>query len=98
MNLAQQVRGLLCLVGLCLTLCSFTTSPLLAQTTIKGIVTNAANGEPLIGVNATEKGTPNGTITDFEGNYTLNLKNENATLIFTYIGFSDKEVAVEGRT
>ncbi len=98
MNLAQQVRGMLCLVCLCLTLSSFTTSPLLAQTTIKGIVTNAADGEPLIGVNVTEKGTPNGTITDFEGNYTLNLKDENATLIFTYIGFSDLEVAVEGRT
>lgn len=38
------------------------------------------NGEPLIGVNVLEKGTTNGTITDFDGKFTLNLSSPNAVL------------------
>ena len=64
------------------------------QTTmIKGkIVDNA--GEPMIGVNVLVKGTTNGAITDFEGNYSLADVNENDVLMVTYIGYLTQEIKV----
>lgn len=50
-------------------------------------------GEPLPGVNIVVKGTTNGTITDFDGNYSLNVT-DNAVLAFTFVGFITQEVAV----
>lgn len=47
--------------------------------------------EPLIGVNVVVKGTTNGTITDFDGNFTLTVT-KGETLQFSYIGFTSKEV------
>ena len=49
------------------------------------------NGEPLIGVSVVEIGTGNGTITDAEGNYTINVK-PGAKLQFSYIGFASQEI------
>ena len=46
-----------------------------------------ANNEPLIGVSVLEKGTTNGTITDFDGNYTLVVTGSNAVLQFSYVGY-----------
>ncbi|WP_275110824.1 carboxypeptidase-like regulatory domain-containing protein [Paralabilibaculum antarcticum] len=55
------------------------------------------NGESLIGVNIIVKGTTTGTITDFDGNYEISVP-ENATLIFSFIGFLNQEVAVAGKS
>lgn len=55
------------------------------------------NGETLPGVSILIKGTGNGTVTDFDGNYTLST-NEEATLVFSYIGFFDQEIEVNGRS
>lgn len=63
-----------------------------AQTTVTGIVTDAA-GESLIGANILEKGTTNGTITDIDGSYSLNVAN-GATLVFSFTGYTDKEMVV----
>ncbi|WP_236980640.1 SusC/RagA family TonB-linked outer membrane protein [Membranihabitans maritimus] len=63
---------------------------------INGTVADQS-GEPLIGVNVLVKGTDNGTATDFDGSYTLEDVNENATLIFSYIGYQTVEVPVDGR-
>ncbi|UMB52680.1 TonB-dependent receptor [Lutibacter sp. A64] len=57
-----------------------------------------SNGQPLPGVNILEKGTNNGVLTDFNGNYTLKLLNENATLAFSFMGFKTKEVIVNNQT
>ena len=54
-------------------------------------------GEPLIGATVMEKGTSNGTATDIDGNFTLNVA-PNATLVVSYVGYDPKEVPVEGRT
>ncbi|GAA5221328.1 TonB-dependent receptor [Membranihabitans marinus] len=54
-------------------------------------------GEVLIGVNVLVKGTTNGTSTDFDGRYTLENVNENATLVFSYIGYQTIEIPVDGR-
>jgi TonB-linked SusC/RagA family outer membrane protein len=63
---------------------------------IKGTVTDASN-QPLPGVNIVEKGTSNGTQTDFDGNYTLNVGNK-ALLVFSYIGMKTQEVIVGNKT
>lgn len=52
-----------------------------------------ANGEPIIGATVVEKGTTNGTVTDFDGNYTLELS-ENGTLAVSYIGYKSQEYPV----
>src|SRR5690606_17578281 len=65
--------------------------------TITGKVTDE-RGEPLAGVNIIEKGTSNGTTTRDDGVFILNTENANATLVFTYIGFTLQEVDLAGRT
>ncbi len=54
-------------------------------------------GEPLIGATVMEKGTSNGTATDLDGNFTLNV-DPRATLVVSYVGYDPQEVAVNGRT
>ena len=54
-------------------------------------------GEPLIGATVMEKGTTNGTATDIDGNFTLNV-DPNATLVVSYVGYDPMEVPVNGRT
>ena len=53
---------------------------------------------PLPGVSVLEKGTTNGTQTDFDGNYTLNNVANEATLVFSYIGYRSIEVPVNGKS
>ncbi len=67
-----------------------------AQITVTG-VTSDANG-PIPGVNVLVRGTTNGAISDFDGNYTLNNVAEDATLIFSYVGFQTKAIEVNGKT
>ena len=55
------------------------------------------NGDPLIGVNVVEKGTENGAITDFEGNFSLSLSSPNAVLVFSYIGYVSQEVSAKNQ-
>ncbi|MCF4101721.1 TonB-dependent receptor [Gillisia sp. M10.2A] len=62
---------------------------------VSGTVTDNL-GMPLPGVNVIEKGTNNGTTTDFDGNYSINV-GEDAILIFSYIGFETLEQAVNGK-
>lgn len=64
---------------------------------INGVVVDG-NGEPLIGVNVLEKGTTNGSITDFDGKFTLNVSSPDAVLVFSYVGFMNQEVSVSGKT
>ena len=54
--------------------------------TVKGKVVDA-NGEPIIGATIVEVGTTNGTVTDFDGNFTLNVSDTNAKLDISYIGY-----------
>jgi TonB-linked SusC/RagA family outer membrane protein len=55
-------------------------------------------GETLIGVTVKVKGVAQGTTTDVQGNYAINVADKNAVLVFSYIGFLNKEVAVNGNT
>ncbi|CAD0009496.1 TonB-dependent receptor [Flavobacterium salmonis] len=70
------------------------TAFLFAQKEVTGIVKDKT-GNPLPGVNIIEKGTSNGVSSDFEGKYSIKVK-EDATLIFSYVGFLTVEKAVSG--
>lgn len=63
---------------------------------ISGIVTDI-NGQPLPGVNVNQKGSSNGVMTDFDGNYSITVL-PSATLSFYFVGFKTKEVAISGQT
>lgn len=70
-------------------------NPIVQQTgkRISGNVSDGT-GEGIIGASILEKGTQNGTITDMNGNYTLQLQSNNPILVVSYIGYLTKEVAV----
>ena len=63
-----------------------------AQQSLSGSVVDGAG--PLPGVTIIEKGTNNGTTSDFDGNYTLTTSGQDAVLVFTYIGFLTQEIPV----
>lgn len=60
---------------------------------VSGKVTSADDGSPVPGVNILEKGTSNGTVSDADGNYRINV-GANATLVFSFVGYATQEVAV----
>ncbi|MEJ7644224.1 MAG: SusC/RagA family TonB-linked outer membrane protein [Chryseolinea sp.] len=65
--------------------------------TVTGVIRDETN-VPLPGVNVLVKGTTTGTVADSDGRYTLTVPNDNATLVYSFIGYKDQEVAVGGRT
>ena len=65
--------------------------------TVTGTVLDQ-DGQPLPGANILEKGTTNGTQTDFDGNYSISVGGEDAILVISYIGFSTKEIPVAGQS
>lgn len=77
--------------GLLMALCI----PLMAMT-VTGVVTEKATGESVIGASVLEKGTTNGTITDFDGNFTLEVA-EGAMLEISYVGFQTQLVAASAQ-
>ena len=66
--------------------------------TISGTVIEKATGDPAIGASILVKGTTIGTVSDFNGHYTLNNVSPNATLEFSYIGMLTVDEKVNGRT
>ena len=67
-----------------------------AQQTVTGKITDA-NGSGLPGVNIVEKGTSNGTATDFDGNYSISVDGA-STLVFSSVGYNKQEQAVNGQS
>ncbi|NDK18942.1 MAG: TonB-dependent receptor plug domain-containing protein, partial [Zetaproteobacteria bacterium] len=64
-----------------------------AQQTVKGKVLEKSSGEPLPGVNILVKGTAIGTTSDFDGAFSIEVKDKNAILVFSYLGYKTQEVA-----
>lgn len=63
---------------------------------VTGVVLDS-QGEPVVGANVFEKGEKtNGTITDIDGKFSLNVS-DNATLVISFVGFKNQEIAVKGR-
>ena len=69
------------------------TSVFAQKTTVRGIVASSEN--MLYGVSVTEKNTGNSTTTDFDGSFQIKVST-NATLVFSYIGFTTQEVLITG--
>ncbi len=67
------------------------------QIVITGRVSDES-GVPMAGANILEKGTSNGTQADFEGNFTISVKDESSVLIVSYIGFATQEVPLNGQS
>lgn len=63
---------------------------------VQGTVVEKSTGEPMIGVSVLEKGTTNGTITDFDGNFALQV-NASAMLQISYVGYRSVEVNAEAK-
>ncbi len=64
---------------------------------IEGTV-KASSGEALPGVSIVIKGTSNGTVTDSDGNFRINISNPSSVLVFSYIGYISQEISVGDRT
>jgi TonB-dependent starch-binding outer membrane protein SusC len=71
-----------------------------SQTTVEitGVVLDAEFKDPLVFANVVEKGTNTGTVTDSDGRFSLRVRNTNATLVISFMGFKTKEFALNGRT
>ncbi|NCB07753.1 MAG: SusC/RagA family TonB-linked outer membrane protein, partial [Bacteroidia bacterium] len=75
----------------------FTTDAVAQETiNVTGTVTSAADGLTLPGVSVAVKGSSTGTVTNIDGSFNLHVAND-ATLIFSFIGFKTQEVAVQGK-
>ena len=75
--------------------CLMLSVAMMASITVTGTVISAEDGFPVIGATVLEKGTSNGTITDFDGIYELTV-DDNAVLVFSYVGLATQEVKVSG--
>ena len=61
---------------------------------VTGTVTDITSGEPLVGVTVKVAGSGLGTTTDIDGNYTITIPDENAVLVFSFVGYTSEEVTV----
>ncbi|MBZ9730011.1 SusC/RagA family TonB-linked outer membrane protein [Salegentibacter sp. JZCK2] len=68
-----------------------------AQETVSGVVSESATGLPIPGANVIVKGTSNGAVTDFDGNYTIQDVSEGDILVFSFLGFASTEIPYEGQ-
>lgn len=80
-----------------LLLSGFTTFNLEAQEKVTGVVKDVG-GTPLPSVSVLQKGTTRGASTDFDGNYVIELTLGQKTLVFSYLGFKDVEIPINGRS
>ena len=93
LNLNHVYRG-----SLFLLLVLFTSTAALAQTEVSGTITDADTGDPLIGASVLVTGTSTGTVTDFDGNYTLNVPEGAESLTFSYTGYATQAVPFTGQS
>ncbi|MBI9057356.1 MAG: TonB-dependent receptor [Labilibaculum sp.] len=76
----------------------FISTSLFAQSKqISGLITGQ-DGEPIIGASIVVKGTYTGTVTDFDGKYTIGVEEENSFLVFSFLGMKTIEMPVAGKT
>jgi TonB-dependent starch-binding outer membrane protein SusC len=68
-----------------------------AQQSVSGKITSSDDGSGIPGVNVLEKGTTNGTVSDADGSYTINV-GSGATLVFSFVGYTSQEVTVGSQT
>ena len=82
---------------LSLALCLGTAGALLAQTTVKGVITDS-DGLPLMGAVVMVEGTSTAVVSGLDGDYMITVPSNAANLVFSFIGYADQVVPVGGRT
>jgi TonB-linked SusC/RagA family outer membrane protein len=65
---------------------------------VTGVVTDSGNGTTIPGANVVVKGTTQGVVTNFDGEYTMKLEKKGVTLLFSFVGYENKEVVWNGET
>ncbi len=84
--------------GLSLVMAMIVSSQLFAQSLqVSGKITDEA-GQGVPGASILEKGTTNGTVSDANGDYTLNVAGSNAVLVISFIGYKTQEISMNGRS
>ena len=68
-----------------------------AQNKVTGTVVDA-QGEPIIGASVVVKGTSNGTVTDFDGKFTVANAPEKGNLVISYVGYRSQTIALGGKS
>ncbi|WP_072994284.1 SusC/RagA family TonB-linked outer membrane protein [Pseudozobellia thermophila] len=91
----KRIKGNLVLFPLLLLFCMAVNAQ--EEITVTGKVTDELDG-PLPGASVIEKGTTNGTSTDFDGKYTLRVSGPDAVLLISYIGYGTQEIPLNGMT
>lgn len=95
MRISTQVK--MRVVFMLFLLVSLSSSSLLAQTVVSGVITDADTKETLVGVNVLVKGKVIGTISDLSGKYSLSVNQEPPfTLVFSMVGYNTQEVEITG--
>ncbi|WP_461644115.1 SusC/RagA family TonB-linked outer membrane protein [Labilibaculum euxinus] len=89
-------RQLLIFTGIALMLLTATVAYGQTERTITGVVVSATDGTPIPGTNVVIKGTTIGGITDIDGNYSIQV-NENDVVVFSFIGFRSQEVLISNQ-
>ena len=92
----HRLRFLSRALGLGLLLCG--SNWLAAQATVSGVLTDAESGDPLIGASILAVGTSTGTVTDFDGNYSLDVPEGVTQLRFSYTGYPTLVEDINGRS
>lgn len=88
------MRKVLLLTVMCLALIGSA----MAQISVSGTVVSETDGQGIPGVTVQEKGTTKGTLTDFEGKFTIKVTSSKSTLVFSFIGLKTVEEQVSNRT
>lgn len=65
---------------------------------VSGVIISAEDNQPIIGATVLEKGTGNGTLSNTEGSFTIEVASPNAVLVFSYIGLENIEMPTDGKT
>lgn len=81
---------------LCITVLTLFTTVMYAQSTIKGKIMDAEMNSPLPGANVVVKGTTNGVITDFDGDFTLTTNSTSGEIVISYVGFETRTFKFNG--
>lgn len=68
----------------------------IAQSTVSGTILEAGSNIPLPGANIIEKGTSNGVVTDFDGNFTMKTNSVSGEIVITYLGYNSKTIDFSG--
>ena len=90
----QKGRGVfLLLLGILLSVSSYA-----QQIVVSGVVKDSKLGDPIIGASVLEKGTTNGTVTDFDGNFTFNASSSEGVIEISYVGYKTQVIQMNGQT